>query len=424
MRQFVRLAKKKKNAHTINSILIIDDNPMLRVILFVFLSAFSAADSLGPFRGVNIGGWLVLESWITPQLYQDNNVTVSSPLLPGAPPSNGPGEWGFCAALGKERCSAVLQTHWDTWISRSELQTLASSGINWLRVPVGYWIVDIGAGEPFVDGGMFYLRRLLTWAEELGLSVLVDLHAAPGSQNGHDNSGRTGPIQWSTPANIDRTVKDLVLIATQLSDLPAFKALELLNEPWTTFVGGSIQISTLMQFYQTAYTAVRSSGFAGAIVMSDGFAPDDVWNGFMPPPQYTNVFLDVHLYRCFGGGPPSPWANVDAVCQQTAPRLGSLTQRDWTIVGEFSLCLTNATIAQTGSFNKFSAMFMQAQLTAFGAATASGPVKGGFFWNFKIQDYNVTNWNSTRLMWDYLLNLSLDNFPTSSNQWSSIDGCP
>ena len=28
----------------------------------------------------------------------------------------------------------------------------------------------------------------------LGLKVLIELHAAPGSQNGFDNSGRMGPI--------------------------------------------------------------------------------------------------------------------------------------------------------------------------------------------------------------------------------------
>ena len=40
----------------------------------------------------------------------------------------------------------------------------------------------------------FYLRRLVKWADELGVKVLIDLHAAPGSQNGFDNSGRMGPI--------------------------------------------------------------------------------------------------------------------------------------------------------------------------------------------------------------------------------------
>jgi glucan 1,3-beta-glucosidase len=139
-------------------------------------------------------GWLVLESWITPTLYSANGVKA------------GLGEWGFCETLGKEAALSALTTHWDTWVTFAHLQTLQQAGVNWIRVPVGYWIVDIQADEPFVSGGLFYLQRLLGWAEQLQLRVLVDLHGAPGSQNGHDNSGHTGPIQWNTPANINRTV--------------------------------------------------------------------------------------------------------------------------------------------------------------------------------------------------------------------------
>ena len=78
---------------------------------------------------------------------------------------------------------------------------LAESGINHLRIPVGYWMFDVAPNEPFPEppkndehGQRFYLRRLVKWADEVGLKVLIDLHAAPGSQNGFDNSGRMGPI--------------------------------------------------------------------------------------------------------------------------------------------------------------------------------------------------------------------------------------
>ena len=62
----------------------------------------------------------------------------------------------------------------------------------------------------------FYLKRLMGWCEELGLKVLIDLHAAPGSQNGFDNSGKRGPIDWFNPddhSNIDRTLTALDIAA-------------------------------------------------------------------------------------------------------------------------------------------------------------------------------------------------------------------
>lgn len=290
------------------------------------------ASAQQPFRGVNIGGWLVLESWITPDLYAAHGVP------------SGAGEWQFCAAVGGgSKCAAALAEHWDTWVSRAELATLAAAGVNWLRVPVGYWIVDIAPGEPWAPGGLPYLQRLLDWAAALNMSVLVDLHGAPGSQNGHDNSGRTGPIDWATPANINRTVVDLGLIYQALRAYPAFQALELLNEPWTTYIGGPITIATLQQFYLTAHDHLRGLGFDGAIVMSDGWT-DAVWNGFMAPPRYQNIFIDTHIYRCFGSSSPHLYDNVVQTCTSVAARLHALTQRDWTIVGEYSLCLDDASI--------------------------------------------------------------------------------
>ena len=76
------------------------------------------------------------------------------------------------------------------------------------------------------------------------MNAIVDLHGAPGSQNGDDDSGCSGPILWPEPANVERTIKDIGLIAKQVVELnqqPAtlnvVSGIELLNEPKTTYVG-------------------------------------------------------------------------------------------------------------------------------------------------------------------------------------------
>jgi len=56
----------------------------------------AASNITEPFRGVNLGGWLVLESWIKPSLYTSNGVKA------------GLGEWGFCETLGKTKCEQVM----------------------------------------------------------------------------------------------------------------------------------------------------------------------------------------------------------------------------------------------------------------------------------------------------------------------------
>jgi len=43
------------------------------------------------YRGVNLGGWLVLESWMYPDWWKTTGVPIWS------------GEWQFCEHLGSER---------------------------------------------------------------------------------------------------------------------------------------------------------------------------------------------------------------------------------------------------------------------------------------------------------------------------------
>uniref|UniRef100_A0A6B2L8G9 glucan 1,3-beta-glucosidase n=1 Tax=Arcella intermedia TaxID=1963864 RepID=A0A6B2L8G9_9EUKA len=319
---------------------------------------------------------MVLESWMTPTLFNQNGV-------PG-----GSGEWQFTQQLGKSRSQQVLQAHWDSWVSFGELQKLAQHGITHLRVPVGYWIVSIEPGEPFVYGGMDYLKRLLGWAQSLNLKVLIDLHGAPGSQNGHDNSGKTGPIEWQQPQNVARSISVIANITKQLLGYPAVTGVELLNEPWTTSIGGPIQFSTLKDYYTRAYAAVRATGFTGDIVIPDGW-DNNQWNGFMSPPDYYNVYLDTHLYHCFGGDrdKSAPYANIDYTCQQDKPMLAGLTQRDWTIVGEWSNAVSQP--PSGGDYNSFMGSFTRAQWSAYGASgteAGAGPAKGGYFWSMKIEN--------------------------------------
>lgn len=49
--------------------------------------------------------------------------------------------------------------------------------------------------------------QAVQWARSLDLTVLIDLHGAPGSQNGYDHSGRIGPVGFAdNSTNEDRTI--------------------------------------------------------------------------------------------------------------------------------------------------------------------------------------------------------------------------
>jgi len=71
------------------------------------------------------------------------------------------------------------------------------AGLTHIRIPIGYWAIDVSGGEPYIQGSLLYLIEAVAWAKEFGLEVMIDLHSAPGSQVSHPArcSRRTPPQQ-------------------------------------------------------------------------------------------------------------------------------------------------------------------------------------------------------------------------------------
>jgi glucan 1,3-beta-glucosidase len=130
---------------------------------------------------------------------------------------------------------------------------------------------------PFTPGAgaWKYLLQALTWARTHSIHVIVDLHGAPGSQNGYDNSGeRTSDPRWAvTPFNITRTIDTLVFLAKNVDGM--VDVIELVNEP-AGFMG-SDWASAIRQFWFDAYDAVREvAGPDVKIMIGDAFLTVDV----------------------------------------------------------------------------------------------------------------------------------------------------
>ena len=241
-------------------------------------------------RGVNLGGWLVLEKWMSPSLFAGLEATD---------------ETTFCAELGTAAASR-LRAHWNSWITREDFLWLADRGLNAVRIPVGHWILgapypyhpSYGSNrEPFVEGGIEVLDRALGWAQEAGLRVMIDLHAAPGCQNGFDNGGIKDVCEWHTRAEyVDFSVELLGRIAARYRAEPALHAIEVLNEPrW------DVPTALITDFYRRAYAAIRAHCPPErlAVVFHDAFRSHLEFQPFFRESVLANVLFDVHRYQCF-----------------------------------------------------------------------------------------------------------------------------
>jgi hypothetical protein len=129
------------------------------------------------------------------------------------------GEYQFVQTLGKEKARELLEKHWDTWVTEDDFRTLSQWGIKHLRIPIGYWILGapyLRDDEWYVEGGWKYLLRALTWAKKYNMQTIIDLHGAPGVQN-----GRWVGLQVGRAQGRRRTDSMLMCVPAMRSLLPA-----------------------------------------------------------------------------------------------------------------------------------------------------------------------------------------------------------
>jgi len=135
-----------------------------------YLSAFNKI------RGVNLGSLFIIEPWMASQAWEQMGCGGTK------------SEFDCMIKLGQDAGNKAFQKHWDTWITQEDLDKMKEYGINTIRVPVGYWMVEETVwkdSEHFPQGGLQYMDRLAGWAADRGLYVILDLHGAPGAQEPH-----------------------------------------------------------------------------------------------------------------------------------------------------------------------------------------------------------------------------------------------
>ncbi|OBZ87449.1 putative glucan 1,3-beta-glucosidase D [Choanephora cucurbitarum] len=354
-----------------------------------------------PIRGINLGGWLVLEPFITPKLFDQFSPSAVD-------------EWHLCQALGPEEAKRQLTNHYNTFITEADFKRIAEMGFNHVRIPTGHWAVQAIEGEPFVPHISWeYLLKGIQWARKYGLRVMVELHTAPGSQNGWNHSGRVGPVGFLNGTYGEENANKTLEIASKMIEyfskpewsnvVPIFGVL---NEP------AMMKIPTEKGPYLTYH---------------DGFNPLTTWGDFFST-QRVRTILETHLYLIFDSGLVSKPREVQAEfpCNSWRHDLYNSSQNIApTLVGEFSIATNDcakylngvglgarydgtleagsepvcATCSCEGvdnwhqftdDYKLFLLKFMEKQMDAYESAT------GWFYWTYKTEDHVNPHW-------DYLL---------------------
>jgi len=240
--------------------------------------------------------------------------------------------------------------------------------INTVRLPVGYWYYSELSGfpsEPFlvpeasIRSPEHPITRVIRWANEAGLHVILDLHGAPGSQNGFDNSGMQAPMgqpdsEWGrgwlgVEENVKGTVDTISAMGAYVAHIEStfgldnVIAIELLNEPYAL-----LELDSVREYYMTALDAVRSQHQTVPVFLHDAFRLDE-WDYMLDAVPHRHVFMDNHNYFAFYYQRESEieedkWKQEmysDMTCQMHQALRHSSCVTAPVMVGEWSLAIDN-----------------------------------------------------------------------------------
>lgn len=247
-------------------------------------------------RGTNVGGWLLQEFWMTPT---EASTKVHAEL----------DIYNYLTEkFGKETMLDLVDLYQYNYFSEKDFDNCFELGINCLRLPFWYRnIVD--ENNKFKDEWYKTFDWFIEEAGKRGIYVILDMHGAPGSQNGSDHSGIDGGDKKekasefffgkNAEANQSLYYTMWEKIAERYKGNPVVAGYDLLNEPYCTYRYNSSYNeyklhTTLWKIYDEAYKKIRAIDPDHLIIMEATWDAKDLPN----PDDYnwTNVMYQYHNY--------------------------------------------------------------------------------------------------------------------------------
>ncbi|KAL7176030.1 hypothetical protein ACSBR2_029578 [Camellia fascicularis] len=205
------------------------------------------------------------------------------------------GEYQLTNGYGPLKAPQVMREHWRTFIVEEDFKFISKNGINAVRIPVGWWIAsDPKPPHPYVGGSLKALDHAFLWSRNYGIKVIIDLHAAPGSQNGFEH--RDGFQEWGlSDQNIQQTVDVIDFLTARYANNPSLYAVELINEP----LAPGASLDSIIKYYKAGYEVVRKHSKTAYVVMSNRLGQADPKEFFPLASCLERTVIDVHYYNLF-----------------------------------------------------------------------------------------------------------------------------
>ncbi len=237
-------------------------------------------------HGTNLGNWL------NPEGYMFG--------LKGAASSARTIDALFEQGVGPFETREFWKEFKETYITEADIQFIASTGANVVRVPFHYrlFTAEDYLGESSVAEGFQYLDRVIGWCRKANLHVILDMHDCPGGQTG-DNIDDSAGYPWLfEDARAQALYTDIwVQIAQRYRDEPVVFAYELMNEPIPHYMDNQADLKVRMvDLCEKVTKAIRTVDATHVILWPGANWNVDfsMWKGEPEDPQ---VAFTCHRYE-------------------------------------------------------------------------------------------------------------------------------
>lgn len=244
-------------------------------------------------KGTNLGCWL------NPEGYMFGFGKASSARLINEM---------FCEAVGPDRAAEFWKSFKDNYVTRADIEYIASCGANTIRIPFNYRVFtdEDYMGLTSDQDGFERIDAVVEWCREFGLYVILDMHCAPGGNTGDNIDDSYGyPWLFESRKSQELFMDIWVRIAEHYSSEPVVLGYELMNEPIAPYFENMEELnSKFLPLCKETVARIREVDTNHIIVLG---CPQ--WNtNFKPVTDWT--FDDKMMLTChrYGGD-----AGVDGI---------------------------------------------------------------------------------------------------------------
>lgn len=179
-------------------------------------------------RGINLGCWLNMEGYI-----------LDGRNIPEHTFKN-----RFRRIFGKDALEEFTRLFRSNFIRRTDFKVIKERGFNCVRIPFNFRLVE----DKY---GFSYLEKAVSYCKQYHLYCILDLHAAPGSQNPDWHADSTGQVLlWKDKARQEKFIRIWQIISERFKAEETIAGYDILNEPVYTNEG------VILGLYRKAVKAI------------------------------------------------------------------------------------------------------------------------------------------------------------------------